>query len=426
MAALEAIARQRFALDTVEVLVIADGCRDDTVAAVRAYPAPYALDVAELPGVGPSGARNRGAELARAPLLLFLDDDVEPLETWLAAHVEAHERNPHSVVIGSYAPVPVKGGEFRLMTRDWWNAHFEELERPGHRMTFRDVLTGNLSITRSLWREIGGLDETIARAHEDWELGIRLIKQAIPIIHAPAAFAWHHEHETLTLQGAFKRAREEGIAGVRLAAKHPQLRAELPIVHLWSTRGWKGHLFRSVFRSTRFGEAATKLASWIPKHLADRRSGKLFRASYGFARRMHYLRGATAELHTLENWRRLAAERVDQPGRMIVLDLEQGIQAAEQRLDAERPDSVSVVYGKYEIGSLPQALGAEPWQGRHLRPYLTGEFTDKMLQAMQKSGRLLPPDVRGKPNPAAEYHFGQRGFFAASREAYDQWARSGL
>jgi hypothetical protein len=49
-----------------------------------------------------------------------------------------------------------------------------------------------------------------------------------------------------------------------------------------------------------------------------------------------------------------------------------------------------------------------------------------MLQAMQEGGRLLPPDVQGKPRPSAEHYVGQRGFFAASYEAYDQWVRSKL
>jgi hypothetical protein len=168
------------------------------------------------------------------------------------------------------------------------------------------------------------------------------------------------------------------------------------------------------------------MAGWFTTHLADWRSGWLFRKSYGFARRLHYLRGAAAELHTLESWRLLATDGVEQRGRGIVLDLEHGVPAAEQRLDAERPDFARIVYGGFEIGLLPEARGAEPCQGRHLRPYLAGEFAERMLEALQESGRLLPPDVQAKPHPAAEHYFGQRGFAAASYEAYDQWVRSGL
>jgi glycosyltransferase involved in cell wall biosynthesis len=106
----------------------------------------------ELPGRGPALARNRGAELARAPLLLFLDDDVEPLGGWLAAHVEQHERSPGGAVIGSYPPLPTRGGEFRRVVRHWWMQHFDELERPGHRFAFSDLLTGNISMSRAVER----------------------------------------------------------------------------------------------------------------------------------------------------------------------------------------------------------------------------------------------------------------------------------
>jgi len=66
IATIDAISGQGFALGAVELIVIADGCRDDTVAAVREYPAPFALRVVELPGCGPAVAPNRGAEPARA------------------------------------------------------------------------------------------------------------------------------------------------------------------------------------------------------------------------------------------------------------------------------------------------------------------------------------------------------------------------
>ena len=83
-----------------EVIVSADGCTDGTGEAVRGLRVPYGLSLVEKkPGTGAAGARNRGAAMAKAEILLFLDDDMEPKPGLLEAHLEAHRALPHSVVL---------------------------------------------------------------------------------------------------------------------------------------------------------------------------------------------------------------------------------------------------------------------------------------------------------------------------------------
>jgi len=71
-----------------EVIVVDDRSKDRTAAIARAHPvAPTVVENESR--TGPGGARNRGAELARGPVLAFTDADCFPTESWLAEGLEA-------------------------------------------------------------------------------------------------------------------------------------------------------------------------------------------------------------------------------------------------------------------------------------------------------------------------------------------------
>jgi GT2 family glycosyltransferase len=388
MSTLDAIRRQRFDLASVEVVVVADGCHDDTAAAARSYDAPFTIRVIELPGVGPAGARNRGSEAAGAPLLVFLDDDVEPLETWLAAHAEVHARVPGALGIGAYPPVRQRGGEFRRGMRRWWTQHFNQLEQPGHRFTFQDVLTGNLSISRNLWNALGGMDEKFPRAREDWELGVRAIAAGATLVYAPRAFAWHHEYETTDLQGMLRRATEEGRSDVRMGIKHPEIKAKLPIHNYWWTKGTHRWLAFRMFRASRFERQLKRLSAKLSANFGQWNSGPLFTQSFELTRFMHYMEGAIEELRDIKTWKAFAIENAEKPRTSLTLDLRNSLEQAEEILDTTRPDQVHVFYGPIEVGFLPFVPGAEPWAARHLKSQLTEQLGGSLLSALELSGEL--------------------------------------
>src|SRR5260370_38301916 len=105
---LAALARQMVTAGSLEVLVVADGCTDGTAACCRRLAAtmPYALRLVEQPNGGPASARNLGVREARAPLIVFVDDDVVPDEELLAAHLAAHApyASDNVVAIGPLLP----------------------------------------------------------------------------------------------------------------------------------------------------------------------------------------------------------------------------------------------------------------------------------------------------------------------------------
>lgn len=72
--ALDALAASDLPRDTWELIVVDDASRDDSAVTSAAH----ADSIIRLPGtpMGPAYARNRGAEVAHAPLLVFVDADV--------------------------------------------------------------------------------------------------------------------------------------------------------------------------------------------------------------------------------------------------------------------------------------------------------------------------------------------------------------
>ena len=177
-AALRALGAQTVPPSEYEVILVADGCTDATPAAVASVRSElaYTLHFIEQPGQGAAAARNRGVERATAPLILFLDDDMDAAPTLIEAHLSEHAARPGSLVLG-YFPIPLRAAEhdpFARSARDWWDAGFAARREAEYRFGFRDFCTGNISLPGDLFRAVGGFDSRIEGAGgEDYELGTR-------------------------------------------------------------------------------------------------------------------------------------------------------------------------------------------------------------------------------------------------------------
>src|SRR5205814_7555150 len=114
------------------------------------------------------------------------------------------------------------------------------LKRRDGPLTLFDVWTGQLSVRRSVFREIGGFDETFtddtAFANEDADLGIRLLA-SYDIRHNPAAISY--QRYVVSPRELIRRAPLRAAGDVRLARKHPEITRSLYEargVARWSTR----------------------------------------------------------------------------------------------------------------------------------------------------------------------------------------------
>ena len=403
---LDGIGEQEGYEGSMEIIVVADGCTDDTVVMLNHYKCSFPLTVLEQPGKGAAAARNHGAAKASGRLLFFIDDDIVPTQAWLHAHINAHRRHPGSVVMGPYYPVRQgRAGYAALEVRLWWYRKFGTLERDGHRFTYRDLLSGNLSIDASLFKAVGGFDEAIRNAGgEDYELGARLIRHGTSFRFIPDAMAYHYEHETMDLSRMLKRARQEGVADVHIGRNHPTLRPTLELARYADISSWRGKaVCWSIFNQTAAVDTiARALFRLLPVYEAlGLRSA--WRRLFIRLRRYWYLRGVVDELNThdtLIKFMQGGPPHTDCGGVEMEVDLNDGLPNIEALLDRELPQGLRIRYKELAIARIPPEAGAEPLRSSHLRPLLAkSEFTWLLGRALITDSLMRPQQVFEQNGP---------------------------
>jgi glycosyltransferase involved in cell wall biosynthesis len=179
---LDALQRQDFPRERFEVVVVSDGSTDGTEAFLRDYAAasPMTLRPIFQQNGGPARARNRGIQEARNEIVLFIDDDVEPLPGFLSAHAAHHADDDCVVVIGPMSPDPARARQEPVWVA-WEHAmlgkQYESFASgawptagPHH------FYTGNSSLRRAHLLAVGGFDESFKR-QEDVEMAYRMQRQ---------------------------------------------------------------------------------------------------------------------------------------------------------------------------------------------------------------------------------------------------------
>ena len=153
-----------------ECIVVNDGSTDASEIIARRFGVEV-LRLREGP-FGPAYARNRGAELARGNVLLFIDADVAIAAKTLHVVAKAFQDDADlAAIFGSYDAQPMHLGvisQYRNLIH-----HFVHQNGRSEASTF---WAGCGAVRRSVFEEIGGFDERrFPRASiEDIELGYRL------------------------------------------------------------------------------------------------------------------------------------------------------------------------------------------------------------------------------------------------------------
>lgn len=406
---LDALSAQTYPLQQVEVLVAADGCVDGTMEMLHRYRAPFGMRIIEQQGQGPAAARNQGAAHATGRLLLFLDDDVMAVPSLIEAHVRAHQRCPGQVVIGYLPPVlKSQAGFFRVQLRVWWEAMFDAMRQPGHRCSYRDLLSGNFSLAAELFARTGGFDPAL-RCHEDYELGMRLIKAGASFTFAADALGYHYE--ITDLDRSLRRKYQEGQADVLLGSRHPELRRMLPLARF---RVPHSSLSRILYILAFEWPGGGDLLAVRLRHLLDLLERARLRGRW---RRLlddllgyWYWRGVAVELgsrRALAGFIEGGPSPVDAGGDELEIDLRRGLEAAERQLDEARPSGVHIRYGRQSVGRIPPQSGVEGLRGVHLRPILATDLAMPLLKALALEGSTEAATAAGRvlvadPAPSLE------------------------
>ena len=205
-----------------EVVVVDDASTDDTWAELERL--QQTAGVALVPRRlecrhGPAGARNVGWRAARAPFVVFTDDDCHPAPDWLGRLIGPLDHA--DLVQGRTLPDPdhaSRAGPFSRTvetTQEW--GYYE---------------TCNVAYRKEALERVGGFDEGFRRPFgEDTDLAWRVKDTGGESVFVPEAVVYHAVWPQSFLAHIRDLPRREGI--VRVLSRNPSLRHRLPRQWFW-------------------------------------------------------------------------------------------------------------------------------------------------------------------------------------------------
>lgn len=188
---LESVLAQTYA--EYEVIVVDDGSRDATAAAVKSYAPRFGdrLFYVYQKNQGLSGARNTGCRLARGRYLAFLDSDDLWKPEKLAVQVPVLDADPRLGLVASMAEVVNDAGEvLRIKPQTLPGDTLAEMVARG------TAPPSSFVARREAMAEVGWFDPAIRLGLEDLDLGLRLAAAGWRIRTLPQPLIRYRLHET--------------------------------------------------------------------------------------------------------------------------------------------------------------------------------------------------------------------------------------
>lgn len=203
---------------------------------------------------GASGARNAGWRAARAPLLLFIDDDILPEPTLIGEHLLWHGRH-QARAVGVLGHVRW-ARELKVTPFMRWLEHGIQFNYPsikGEETVWGNFYTANASVKRELVELAGGFDDVrLPYGYEDLDLALRMHElDGFRLLYNPAARA-EHVH-AMDLEFWKRRVTRIATAERWFVEMHPDIPA------------YFHDLFSAAAAQPPMSEQAERLARWVPR-----------------------------------------------------------------------------------------------------------------------------------------------------------------
>jgi glycosyltransferase involved in cell wall biosynthesis len=221
---LDGYERQHAPAISFEVLVVAD-CAEPDPGAVQAAVGERPYEVRVLSGSIPglSANRNVGWDAARAPVVLFTDNDTIPVPALVREHLSWHRRWPAEEVAVAGLVRWAKGLKVTPFMR-WLERglQFDFHSIPGSEASWAHLYGANSSIKRALLERVGGYDERrLPYGYEDLDWGYRAREHGLRVLLNRRAVVDHWR--PMTVNDWQVRAPRLAVSEWRFCQLHPDV-----------------------------------------------------------------------------------------------------------------------------------------------------------------------------------------------------------
>ncbi|HET60213.1 MAG TPA: glycosyltransferase [Chloroflexi bacterium] len=230
--ALTALLKQSLPEEEFEIIVVNDGSTDSTDAKITQF---FCVNNRKTwqyihynQNRGKAAALNLGIRAAKAPLIVFTDDDCVPSSTWVEMHVRQHLASDRPLAVLGSVSFPkewVVRSNFVRYANSRYVGNRSERSVGGDFNNLPSRYFGglNISIHKQQLLQVGLFNEAIGRG-QDVELGYRLWKSGVKIVYEPQASILHFEPEVQSIRKRIlKQARVYQESKPLINQLHPEM-----------------------------------------------------------------------------------------------------------------------------------------------------------------------------------------------------------